>query len=368
MKNIAVFLGGESIEHEISCITGTLTLNCVDKSIFSVIPVYVSLEGSWWTGEALFDVDFYKNVDYKKLKKVCIPSGSNLLYEIKRKKLKPICEIASAINCMHGERGEDGSLYGFLNLCKIPVVGSPTFASALSMSKEYTKLALKGLGVKTLPYLTVKDKSDYRQVEKLFEYPVIVKPDTGGSSIGISVAQNRFELENAISFALRYSERAVIEQKLTDFIEINCACYGANGEFCVSECEKPISRDNILSFEDKYKNGEREFPADIPKKLSSKIKQITAKIYRELGFSGVIRVDFLVSNGEVFVNEINSVPGSLSYYLFTKTLKEWSAVLTNLINQSLENFARQSTLIKKYHSGILSLTGSKGAKRLKNKR
>ena len=367
MKNIAVFLGGESIEHEISCITGVLTLNCVDKSRFNPIPVYISKDGSWWTGENLRDIDFYKNINYKELKRVCILSGENVLYQFKGKKPKPLCEISCAINCLHGERGEDGSLFGYLNLSKIPLVGSPLFSSSLSMSKSQTKLVLKGLGVKTLPFLTIKSKNDFREVEKIFDYPVIVKPDTGGSSIGISVAENGFNLEQAIMTALRYSNSAIVEPKIKDFIEINCACYSAKGEFCVSECEKPISHSDILSFSDKYKNGEREFPANIDKKTSSKIKQITAKIYKELGFNGVIRVDFMVIENEVYVNEINCVPGSLAYYLFVKTIKEWSVVLTDLINQSLEDFARQTTLTKKFDSGILSLTGSKGAKRLKNK-
>ncbi len=367
MKNIAVFFGGESIEHEISCITGVLTVNCIDKTKFNPIPIFISHDGSWWTGEELRDIDFYKSVNYSKIKRVSIVAGSNLLYLNKGKKQKPVCEIACAINCLHGERGEDGSLYGFLNLCKIPLVGAPLFASSLSMNKSQTKLVLKGLGVKSLPFVNVKNKNDYRMVEKTLEFPVIVKPDTGGSSIGISVAENAFELERAILSALRYSNGAIVEPKLKDFTEINCACYSAKGEFCVSECEKPISHSDILSFNEKYKNGEREFPAKIDKKISSKIKQITAKIYRALGFSGIIRVDFMVANNEVYVNEINCVPGSLSYYLFVRTLKEWSVILTDLINQSLEDYARQTTLTKKFDSGILTLTGSKGAKRLKNK-
>ena len=367
MKNIVVFLGGESIEHEISCITGVLTLNCIDQSRFNALPIYISTDGRWWTGENLKDIDFYKNVDYKQLKNVSILPGGNTLCYAKGKKLKPICEIACAINCLHGERGEDGSLYGLLRLCKIPMVGSCLFASSLSMNKSQTKIVLKGLGVKTLPYVTVKSKNDFRTVEKIFEYPVIVKPETGGSSIGVSVAENGFQLEQAILKALRYSNGAIIEPMLKDFTEINCACYSVKGEFCVSECEKPISSSEFLSFNDKYKKGEREFPAKIDKKISSKIKQITAKLYKELGFSGVIRVDFMVVEKDVYVNEINCVPGSLSYYLFVKTLKEWSVILTNLINQTLEDYAKQSTLTTKYQSGILTLSGSKGAKRLKNK-
>ncbi len=365
LKNILVFFGGESIEHEISCITGVLTLNSVDKSTYIPIPVYVDGSGEWWTGENLFDVEFYKKVDYKKLDRVTLFSGGNLLYKVKGKKVKPMLSVSLAINCLHGERGEDGCLFGMLKMCKIPVLGSPLFASSLAMNKSYTKLALKGLRVKTLPYLLATDKDCAKEIQRKLKYPLIIKPDSGGSSIGISTANNLNDLQHALVVALRYGKTAIIEPKLTDFTEINCACFFADGKLVVSECERPVSRGDVLSFNDKYKSGERIFPADIDKVLSDKIKDITAKVYLNLGFSGVIRVDYLVSKGEVYLNEINSVPGSLSYYLFCKTTKEWGGVLNKLIAVALNEYARDLTVSRKFNSGILSLAGSKGAKRLK---
>lgn len=365
MKSVLVFFGGQSVEHEVSVITGALTLNSIDATKYNAIPVYVDIDGRWWTGEILKDIDSYKNLNYKKLTSVALFCGDNVLYSVKGKKLKPITPVSCAINCMHGERGEDGSIAGLLNLCKIPLASPSLFASSVSMSKTFTKIALKGLGIKALPYQSVTDKSQIDQLEQVLNYPLIVKPDGGGSSIGITVAHNRRELEQGVALALRYGVCVIVEPYISDFTEINCACYRANGDIVVSECEKPVCRGEILSYDDKYKDGGREFPANIDKRLSQKIKNLTAKVYQSLGFEGIIRVDYMVVDGVVYLNEINSVPGSLAYYLFVKTLKEYTNILNQLIAWALVRGARDSTVTKKYSSGILSLTGSKGAKRLK---
>ena len=365
MKNILVFFGGQSIEHEISVITGTLTLNSIDKQLFNAIPVFIDQDGKWWGGEILKDIDCYKNLDKKKLYNLTLFGGDNTLYLVKGKKIKPVAQISCAINCMHGERGEDGSLSGLLNMCNIPLASPSTFGSSLCISKASTKLALKGLKINALPYCVKEDATEVDKIEEKLAYPLIIKPDSGGSSIGIAKATNRMELKNGILTALRYSEKAIIEPMLSDFTEINCACYFADGKIVVSECEKPFARGDILSFNDKYKDGKREFPASIPPELSEEIKNITKTIYTELGFSGVIRVDYILKDGVVLVNEINTVPGSLAYYLFVKTLKEFSKMLTSIINQAITNGAKNSTLIKKFSSGILSISGGKGSKRLK---
>lgn len=366
LKNVAVFFGGQSIEHEISCITGTLTANSIDQAKYVVYPVYIDHDAKWWTGELLRDIDFLKNPDFKKLKRVTLFAGDNKLYFIKGKKAKPLCEVSVAINCVHGERGEDGSIDGILNLCGIALASPSMLSSSVSMSKSFTKIALKGLGVKHLPCVTVSKRDDYRRVESLIDYPLIVKPDTGGSSIGITVAKNRPELDRALSIALRYGEKAIVEPLVTDFIEINCACYRVGDDIRVSECERPVSLGEILSFDDKYQGGKRVFPADIEKAVSDKIKKTTQKVYEGLAFNGVIRVDYIVKGKEVYLNEINSVPGSLAYYLFVKTLKEFTSLLSDLIADALNRGARKSTVTKKFSSGILTATGSKGAKRLKN--
>ncbi|MBQ7349135.1 MAG: ATP-grasp domain-containing protein [Clostridia bacterium] len=365
MKNIAVFFGGQSVEHDISVITGVMAVNTLDKEKYNAIPVYVDKAGGWYTGESLVDPDNYKNLNYKKLKKVAILGGDKRLFEIKGKRLKPICSIAACINCMHGERGEDGSLSGLLNMCKIPLASPSIAPSAVCMDKGLTKTLLKGLKIKTLSGICVSDIEQLTENSSGIEYPVIVKPNSLGSSIGINRADNEKELLSAVNYALKFGDCALIEPCLENFIEINCAAYlNSDGKITVSECERPVGRSEILTFNDKYRGGKRVFPADIDKKISDKIKGITEKIYRELSFSGVIRIDYFLTGGQIFVNEINTVPGSLAYYLFSDTLKGFKNMLNELITVAEKNFAKSSTVQKTYNSGILLSAGAKGAKRL----
>ena len=368
MKVVAVFFGGESVEHDVSLITGTLTLNTLDKSKYKPLPVYVHGDGTWYTGENLFDVEEYKNLDFKKLKKVFLLAGDNVLYAVKGGKVKRLTEIAVAINCMHGERGEDGCLSGILKGCNIPLSSPNLLTSSVCMDKAFTKTFLKGIGVKSLPCVKVFSSSQLAVAEKKIGYPMIIKPTFLGSSVGVGQATCKEEGESAIRYALTFGESAIIEKRLSDFIEINCAVYmRANGQVVVSECERPVGRTEILTFNDKYEGGGREFPAKISKEKSEKIKEITKKIYLELGARGIIRIDFFIKGDDIIVNEINTVPGSLAYYLFCDTLGKFKDVLTDVINLAEKEYARSTTFVKKYDTAILSSCGAKGAKRLKKR-
>lgn len=364
MKTIAVFFGGMSVEHDVSVITGVLTLNSINKILYDPVPVYVDYDGLWYTGQELFDIDYYKNPDFRKLKRVTLVSGCPKLYTLKGKRIKELGVVSVAINCMHGERGEDGSLSGTLKMCGIPLASPGTLPSAVSMDKHLTKTVLKGLGVKTLSCV-LAESSNISVIEEKIGYPVIVKPACLGSSIGIKKAENRKELEDAVAYAKRFGEKVIAEKCLTDFVEINCAVLKrADGKIKVSDCERPIGKNSILTFEDKYSSGKREFPANIPSEVSDKIKKISERVYIELGFTGAIRIDYMVSGKNVYLNEINSVPGSLAYYLFCDTLKEFSKMITDMIRLAEKNFAIESSLVKKYSSSVLNISGSKGAKRL----
>ena len=368
MKTVVVFYGGKSVEHDVSIITGVMTANCLGGSEYQSLPVYIDKSGAWYTGESLLDPDGYKNLNFKKLKRVTLTGGSNVLFEIKRGKLKPLATVSVAINCMHGGFGEDGSLAGLLNFCGIPLASPPVLPAAVSMDKSFTKTALKGLKVKALPSITVSSIKEWQTAKEKIAYPVIVKPTLLGSSIGISRAENFVELERAISYGLRFCSSVIIESCLEDFTEINCAAYlKKDGTIAVSECERPVGRTKILSVNDKYEGGKRVFPADDDKKYSDKIKEITKKVYRELGFSGVIRIDYFLADGQIYLNEINSVPGSLAYYLFGDTLYSFSKMLKELIAVAEQKFATDGTVTTDYNSGILSGVGSKGAKGRSNR-
>ena len=365
MQNILVFFGGVSVEHDVSIITGTLTLNTLRRERYNAIPVYVDRDGTFYTGEQLIDIGNYTKLDYKKLNKVVFLSGENKVYIKKKGKLKELCAVKCAINCMHGERGEDGSLAGFLNFTDIPLASPDLVSSSICIDKEITKIILKGLKIKALPSITVSEVQDCVKKCKKLGFPLIVKPCKLGSSIGIKKAKDEKELESAILFALRYGERVIVEPCLDNFIEINCACYkDAKGKIVVSECEQPIGKEEILSFSDKYENGGRIFPADIEKSLSDEIKKTTRTVYEKLNISGIIRVDFMIRNKEVYLNEINTVPGSLAYYLFTDTLKGFEKILENNILLACFNKAKQNSFDKKFSCKVLEDLGSKGVKRL----
>ncbi len=365
MKNVAVIFGGKSVEHDVSIITGVMALNSIDKEKFTPIPIYVTKEGEWLTSKILFDLDEYKNLKNEKLKRVCFVQGENILYEIKGKKLKKIESVFCVVNCLHGERGEDGALAGLLKMCDIPQTSSDILPSAISMDKSLSATVLSALKIPTLKSITVSSLDDLKKVLEKFEFPLIVKPNLLGSSIGIGKASDKKSLAKAIENALKYGEKAIIQPFLQDFIEINCAVYrDETGELHISECERPIARDKILSFGDKYKDGKREFPANIDKKLSDKIKKLSQKIYIGLDFSGVIRIDYFICKNKIYVNEINSIPGSLSHYLFFDTMKGFSKMLSSLIMASEKKHLLSQGKTTEYNSGILSSLGSKGAKRL----
>lgn len=364
MKNILVLFGGKSVESEVSIITGLITVNALDGDKYRAIPVYVNGNGEWYYHECLKDIDELKNLNEKRLNRVCLLDGDHALYRLKNKKLKKLFDITAVINCTHGGDGENGALAGKINTAGIPLASPPVCPSAICMDKGVTKVALKGLKVKTLPYkIMTCGKVDFSGLE--FGFPVIVKPVSGGSSIGVGTANDQKELKTALSTAFRYDEKVIVEPLLENFVEINCACYqdGDNG-VVVSECERPIASGKALSFDDKYLSGNREYPANIPTRTANRIKALTKKIYNELGFRGIIRIDFFLVDGKIFVNEINSIPGSMAYYLFCSSTTEYGKLLDSLIKFACLEFERGQTLVKKIPRVILNSTGTKGAKRL----
>ena len=369
LLNVAVFFGGKSCEHDVSVITGVLTVNTLDKNLFNPIPIFISKNGDWFTGNKLNDVGFYKAENYSKLKKVTFISNDSFLYQ-KGITYKKLCKIDVAINCMHGLNGEDGSLAGTLKLLGIPLASPSLFGSSFAMDKDYTKTVLKGLKIGCLPYVKIYKKdynSDWQKTIKniKIKYPLIIKPANLGSSIGISTAKSEYEVKKALDLAFSYDTKVIIEPKLTNFIELNCSAYKKGDSIIVSNVERPMSASEILTFKDKYelfKGGSmREFPAKIDSEITEKIKETTQKIYERCDFNGIIRIDYILQD-KLYLNEINTVPGSLAYYLFSDTIKGFSKILTDIINQTLADFNEYSKQKFLYKSTVLKINGVKGGK------
>lgn len=367
-KNILVFFGGQSTEHDISVLTGVMTVSGLSGEKYGVYPVYVTREGDWRCGEELKDVAFYG--EKRRLPaKVCLLGGDNTLYKIGRNgRLKPLCRAACIVNCLHGARGEDGALAAVAAMCGIPIVGSDITASAVAFDKVATKYALKGLGIKTMPFVHIETEKDLAEAEKKLGFPMMVKPARQGSSIGVNKAETFAELERSVNKARKFDTKVLAEKFAAGKVEINAAAYRKDGKIIVSECEMPATENRFLTFEDKYVKGERIFPAPIDKKLSDKIRAITAKVYAGLDCSGVIRVDFLLCGGEPYVNEVNTVPGSMAYYLFSDTFRGYSVMLDDMIEQALAEFNAKQTLVKRFDCNILTDAGAKGGKRFDKKR
>ena len=344
-KNVIVFFGGISCENEISIITGTMAANLIDSERYAVYPVYISQSGTMYTGELLRDTAFFRGADLDKRCPRAIVSGGKL-YELRGKKLREVCVVDCALNCCHGMNGEDGAVAGLLRLNRIPDASPDMAASAVFMDKGMTKLVAKALNIPTPEFFRISE-AEYKKrgamaircIEERLGYPVIVKPARLGSSIGVAVAEDRSGLAFAIEAGFAYDTLLIAEKYLADRREINCAAYGAGGEIVVSACEEPKTDHKFLTFGDKYigegKQHASDFPAKISKESAECIRGYTKLLYRRMNMRGIVRADFLMSGGEVYFNEMNTVPGSLAWYLFCDKLVDFRQVLTVLIEQGI---------------------------------
>ena len=375
LKNVLVVYGGVSCEHDISVITGVLALNAMDREKYNAVPLYLT-ENGCFTGDLLKDLSFYKKRSEEGLTEAAIKFRDKRLWTVKRGKLRPLAEIYCAVNCCHGLNGEDGSVAGWLRLSGIPLASPDMLSSSVYIDKCASKTYLKGLGVNVLPYITIEKRKFYAEKQKTLSgaetlgYPLIVKPARLGSSIGIKLAGDREELSEAAEFALKFDGRIIVEKALENFTEINCAAYGKGDEVIVSECEAPKLSGGFLSFADKYESGvkhalSRDFPAKLPEKTSAEIKRITEFVYRGTFMAGVMRADYLVKGEEVYLNEVNTVPGSLALYLFKDKTSEFKEVLSELIAGGVRAQKDYENGTFTFEADVLNCSGlkNKGAKR-----
>lgn len=366
MKNILVFFGGSSPERDVSVITGVLTLNSLDKSEYNPIPIFISETGEFYTGSELNNLNFYKNLNLKKAKRCALISGDNRLYLLKGKKLKEQCEIYCAINCTHGQMGEDGTLSGILKYSQIPEVAPEIFAQALAIDKHFSKVMLNALQVPTVEGATINRKDFFEDsnaqvdiIANKLGYPVIIKPARLGSSIGIEKAENGDQLFIAITRAFRYDDKVVCEKYLKNSRDINCAVYKMGEKIETSKLEEALKKSDILSFIDKYgggklENSKKSYPNDLSTEIQEQIKEYARLAYTQLEFEGIVRFDFLVCEDRVYLNEINAIPGSLAYYLFCDKLSEFTKLLSGLIEHKVRQISKRSTLITRFESSILN--------------
>lgn len=383
---VGIIYGGRSVEHEVSIISALQAAHALDQDKYQAVLVYISKQGQWYVGQELWDLDNYRNLTalLEKCRKVTFSPNYNqfkLLYEFQgglfKKPEEELLDIAFPV--IHGTHGEDGCLQGLLELSGIPYIGAGVLGSACGMDKIAMKAVLKEAGLPVPDYTWFyasaweDDKEAVvKEIEGRLSYPVIVKPASLGSSIGITKAANLNQLEEAIELAASFAPRILAEQVIQPLREINISVLGSVEEMEVSCAEEPLSADDILSFRDKYLSGgkgmggsKRRIPADIPEEVLAVIEDYAKRAFKALDLSGVCRIDFLLQpeEGTVYVNEVNTIPGSLSFYLWGPAGKSFSRLLDDLIRIALRRKRLKDKMIFSHKSNILSIGGLKGGKK-----
>lgn len=361
--NIAIIFGGKSVEHDISIISALLVSSALNKAKYNKYLIYITKNNKLLIGKELDKIETYQNSNFKKAKEVILTHNKNDVFIKRRNKL---IKIDAFINVVHGEGIEDGTLSGILNFINGASTSNDITFSSIAQDKIFTKDILKRINIPTLRYLEIKrlDNATKTKINTLLRYPLIVKPARLGSSIGIEKVYSEEELEEKTSKVFKYSDRLIIEEMIESITEYNCAAFKYNNEIYVSEIEEVKTDNEFLNFEDKYinkktkENTNRLINPNISDELKLQIKTYTKEIYEKLDGCGVIRIDYIydVRNNKLYFNEINSIPGSLSYYLFEPSNIPFSNLLDMLIKEAILKKQRKSNLITYFDSNVLNST------------
>ena len=371
-KKVIVLFGGKSVEHDISIITGIQTLNALNKDKYDAVPIYISKDGFWYSNEDFFNIKtFVDTTNFNnKYKQFCLGTDS-LLYVKKGNRLKKVFKIDFAFLATHGGGGENGELQGLLELCNINYSSPNTLSSSVCMNKLFTKQILSCEGIKQTKYVSVF-KIEYKKgfeslKEKLkgLKLPLIVKPVSLGSSVGITFCKSLSKLKNALSFAFLFDNTVIIEEAVENLREVNLSILGCRENYELSDIEEVVVDKEILTFEGKYLNdnssakgmesADRIIPANIEREVEDQIKGMGKKAFEVLGCKGIVRIDFLINSktNQVYLNEINTIPGSLSNYLWKSKKYSFSKLLDKLYEYSKKQKDIDSSRITNFSSNVL---------------
>ncbi len=401
--NIAVFFGGESVEHEVSVISAHQAMDAMDRNKYNVIPIYVSKDRRLFTSEAMGDISFFTG---RKLDEAIAESTQVYLVRENNKVIirpvktklfgtKDIGTVDVAVPVMHGTNGEDGTIQGYLEMLKVPYAGCDLYGAAVGQDKVLMKHILADNRLPMAPWFWVygnemdeHPEEVLAKVHKLI-YPVILKPARTGSSVGIAIAHNDEEYLECFMDARQYDEKVITEKVIRPMREINCSVLGdgINCETSVLEEVSSVSHDELLNFKDKYQGGgksakgakssgskgagmastARIVPAPLSEAETDHICDLAKKTFASLGSAGVCRIDFMMDadTKHVYVNEINTIPGSLAFYLWTAKGVSFTELMDRLVDLALERERRRSRMTTSFDTDLLlnyKAGGSKGAK------
>lgn len=379
---VAVIFGGNSPEHEVSIITAVQAMANMPKE-YEIIPIYVSKTGELFSGDKLKSIETYQNMPLLEqiAERVALPSSPATItltpttQSFFKKTGKPFDVI---FPCFHGGVGEGGWIQGLAEFYGIPLVGTGLTGAAIGMDKVAMKAAFDGANIKQAPYIWfyrndwyAKEATFVKEIETHLKYPIFVKPSRGGSSIGTTCAKTKVELIRAIDLAAAMDTRIVVEEGITGAREINISIMGNAGhDLECSVCEEVFHEGSeFLDFKDKYlasgksegmASTQRVIPAKIDTALSAKIQEIGKLIFNLLDCSGLVRLDFLVKGKDVYCIEINTIPGSLSFYLWDKAGYPYPKLLNHLIELALKKQEEIKKNVTDFASPILTNIASGG--------
>lgn len=359
MKNVAVVYGGKSVEHDISIITALQVMDNLSKK-YNLYPIYIKPDGKFVTAKNLTERSIYLN--YEKLVEgeneiVFLPAKQQFAI-LKKGKVKAIIKIDCALLCNHGHGGEDGSLQGLLELCEVPYTSCKVSSSAVCMDKVLTKIILEDANILTPAYLHFgiceyeNNKEEIkRNIIKKIKLPCIIKPARLGSSVGISICEDEENIGELIEQAFFYDDKIIVEKFIQNAREFCCAVIKNSEELFESKVIE-VKKGKFFTFEEKYLKEKEDEKKFILKSLENKIKKYAKKTYSVLSCDGVVRVDFLYDekNDELYVNEVNSIPGSLAFNLFETTFKD---LLNVLIENSIKEKEKQKKIVYKFNSSAI---------------
>lgn len=384
--SVAVFFGGKSTEHEISCISANQAIHALDNEKYDVLPVYISKDNEFYIGEKLFDLsnyaDFINNPEAS-LEKVAIYKDGNL---VKVKPLKGMFKkelnIDVAFPVVHGTNVEDGTLAGFLQMLDLPYTSCDPLGASLGQDKAAMKDIFKAESIPMVDYFVVHNSdfednyNTYFNSAKKLGFPLIAKPANLGSSIGIEVIKTQKEFKEKISECLKYDFKVIVEQMIENLKEVNISVLGTNDSIKLSAIEEVTN--GFLDFDKKYQPGSgskkagakvagsktaskgmastvRKVPAQLTKIQKKTIEETAAKAFRVLNSYGCVRIDFMIDRktGKVYCNEINTIPGSLAFYLWKEVGVDFTSECDQLIQNALYRYARRSKKTYSFDTNIL---------------
>ena len=388
--NLAVFFGCRSVEHEVSIISAVQAMRAIDRDKYDVTPVYVTKEGELYSGEPLFTIENFRDLNsllakcdpvaiVRENKAVYMKFQNNTLFRTK----KPV-RIDLAFPVVHGTNCEDGTIAGYFEFLGLPYISCDILSAAVGMDKAVFKDVLKGAGLPVLDCVTFRTREYQTDPAAISEkiissvgFPLIIKPVNLGSSVGITKVETKDELEDAILLAASFADHILAEHAVGNLREINCSVLGDANECEASVCEEPFMHDKILSYADKYTSGSkgsskgmaslsRKIPADIPEEKSDEIRRLSCDIFKAIGANGVVRIDYLLDGdtGKVYANEINTIPGSLAFYLWEASGLKYTQLIDRLADLAFKRQRNRDNLTFTIQTNILSGVsfGAKGAK------